>query len=161
MIDFDIQRCTRKCANTGRELQPGESFYSVLEQKGADIVRRDYCEEGWPGPPEESLGWWKSKMPDASAGKMRWAPNDVMLHYFEQLEAQPEMSDVRYILALLMVRRRILQLDKTETNEAGQEFLVLFCQRNETEYKVPVAHPSKSRINEIQDELARILYAGE
>ncbi len=30
MIDYEIQRCTRHCAASGRELVEGETFYSVL-----------------------------------------------------------------------------------------------------------------------------------
>ena len=34
MLDFDIQRFTRHCHATGRELSPGEAFYSVLVSEG-------------------------------------------------------------------------------------------------------------------------------
>lgn len=159
MLDFEIQRCTRKCFATERELRPGETFYSVLVQEGANVVRRDYCEEAWKGPPEEALGVWKSQMPGAGVKKMQWAPNDVMLHYFEQLGERDDQLDVRYVLALLMIRRRVVRQEQTETDEQGREVLVLFCPRNEQEYRTPVVDPSPERIAQIQDELARLLYA--
>src|SRR5690606_20148382 len=109
MIDYEIQRCTRECATTGRQLEPGETFYSVLIVEGAQVVRRDYSPEAWEGPPEGVLGWWKSQMPSRDGNKLHWAPNDVMLHLLEELEAQAELSDMRYILALLLVRRRVVR----------------------------------------------------
>lgn len=159
MIEFEIQRCTRRCAATDRELLPDEAFYSVLVSEGSEVVRRDYCEEAWTEPPEGAIGWWKSQMPSANANKMHWAPNDVMLHYFEELENNAEKADVRYILALLLIRRRIIRLDDRETDDEGREFMVVFCTKNEKEYKVLTVPPSGARINEIQDELAQLLFA--
>lgn len=159
MFEFDIQRCTKKCHATEREFRPGETYYSVLVQEGADVARHDYSAEAWPGPPEESLGWWKSQMPGATNKKRHWAPNDVMLHYFEQLAEREDQVDVRYVLALLMVRRRVLRQEGTETDEQGREQLLLFCPRNEQEYRTLVAMPADDRVQQIQQELGRLLYA--
>lgn len=158
MLDFEIQRCSRRCAATDRELTPGEWFYSVLLAEGGDVVRRDFAADAWQGPPEEAIGWWKSQMPSPDAKKMHWAPNDVMLHYFEQLEGREDKQDVRYVLALLMVRRRIMKLEESVT-EDEQEILVLYCPRNENQYRVPVVNPTPEQVEQIQEELAQLLFA--
>ncbi len=158
MFDLEIQRCTRRCAKSGEELKPGEIFYSALVPDGREVVRVDYGEEHWEGPPEDSLGWWKSEMPSPTSRKMHWAPNDVMMHYFEQLEGQADKQDIRYVLSLLMIRRRIVRLEDSETDEQGREVMVLYSPRSESELKVPVVEPSEARINEIQEELAQLLF---
>jgi len=160
MLDFEIQRCARKCAKTDREFQAGETFYSVLISEGAEVVRRDYCQEAWEGPPEDALGWWKCQLPDSSVKKAHWAPHDVMLDYFERLQGLAGQEDVRYILALLMARKRIVRVEDTETDEAGREVLVVFCPRTETEHRVPVVMPDEARARQIQDELVRLLFGG-
>jgi hypothetical protein len=159
VLDFEVQRCTRRCAATDRELKPGESFYSVLVAEGAEVVRYDYCEEEWKEPPQDALGWWKSQMPDPNAHKLHWAPNDVMLHYFEQLTNESDKPDTRYVLALLMLRRRIVRLEETQVDEHGDEFLVLYCPKRETEFRVPVTDPEPERVGQIQEELAKLLFA--
>lgn len=159
MLEFEVQRCTRRCAKTERELAPGETFYSVLTTEGADVVRSDVCEAAWEGPPEDALGWWKSQMPTPQSNKVHWAPNDVMLHYFELLEGQQEKADVRYVLALLMLRRRVIRWEESEEEEGSGDTMVLFCPRNEKEYKVAVTTPTSERIAAIQDELAKLLFA--
>ncbi len=159
MIDFDIQRCTRRCAATNREFNAGESFYSVLVAEGSQVLRYDYADDQWEGPPENSLGWWRSRMPDANAKTVNWAPNDVMVHYFEQLAAQPDKQDVRYVLALLMIRRRVVRLEESKEDEKGQETMVLYCPRNDNEYSVNVLSPTRERIDEIQEILAQLLFA--
>ena len=160
MLDFEIQRCTRRCAALDRELGPGEAFFSVLAPRGAEVVRIDYSEEAWTGAPENALGWWKSQMPDASgAPKSTLAPSEVLLEYFEQLADDPTRADLRYVLALLLIRRRIMRLEETKTDDTGQETMVLHCPRNEQDYRTPVVVPGDTRAAEIQEELSRLLFS--
>lgn len=141
-------------------MRAGEVFYSVLLSAGGKVVRHDYSAEAWPGPPEGAIGWWKSVYVDAAANRLHWAPNDVMLNYFEQLDANPAAADARYVLALLLVRRRVMRVERAETDEAEQETLVLFCPRNEVEYRVSVTTPTPERIATIQNDLAQLLQTG-
>ncbi len=159
MIDYEIQRCTRHCATTGRELQPGEVFYSTLTTDGPQVVRHDYAPEAWQGPPEGVLGWWKAHVPQRDARKLHWAPNDVMLELLESLEAQPDKQDMRYVLALLLIRRRVVRLEESEQDELSREVSVLYCPRRETTYRVVTVMPTEERTAEIQEELARLLFA--
>jgi hypothetical protein len=159
MIDYEVQRCTRHCAETGRELQPGEVFYSTLRSEGSQVVRHDYSAEAWHGPPEGVLGWWKSHMPERHAKKLHLAPNDVMLELLESLEDQAEQQDMRYVLSLLLIRRRVVRLEATETDPAGREISVLYCPRRETTYRVSTVTPSAERTAQIQEELSRLLFA--
>jgi hypothetical protein len=159
-MDYEIQRCTRHCAATGRELAPGEQFYSVLVAEGAETKRYDYSAEAWTGPPEKALGWWKSRIAGRHSRRAGWAPNDVMLEYFEELTEQPAEKDKRYVLALLLVRRRVLRQEETEADAEGREVLVLYCPRRETTYRVPAAPPDPARTEQIQEELARLLVGG-
>ena len=157
MVEYDIQRCTRHCHASGRELAPGEVVYSVLIETGGNITRQDYSSEAWPGPLEDALGWWKGTIADASSKRVHWAPHDVMLHYFEQLDGNPAKEDVRYVLALLLVRRRIVRVESTEKDAAGSETLVVYAPRNEAEYRVKVVMPPAEREAAIQTELSELL----
>ena len=199
MLDFDVQRFTRHCHATGRELTPGEPFYSVLVAQGAQVVRRDYAADAWPGlpetprpsgtgsleirpesqtpshsleptesperlessqtseSPEKVIAWWKSLVPGASSKKMQLAPSEVMLQYFQELEGRPDKEDERYVLALLLTRRRILRQERVEQDPLGRELVVLYCARSETEYRTPVVMPSPERAVAIQEELGRLL----
>ena len=57
-----------------------------------------------------------------------------------------------------MVRRHILRLEDSE-DESGKEIMVLYCPRNEAEYRVPVVQPTQERINKIQSELELLLFS--
>ncbi len=96
----------------------------------------------------------------ATTRKLHWAPNDVMLQLLTELEEQPEKADFRYVLSLLLVRRRVLRVEDTETDAAGQEIALLYCPRNEASFRVTTVQPTREREQQIQQELSNLLTAG-
>jgi hypothetical protein len=165
LLDFEVQRCTRRCAATDRQLEPGEICYSVLEVQGADVVRHDFSSEAWNGAPEGAFGWWKARIPEPTAKKIKLAPNDVLLELFDQLADGPEHLDMRYVLALLLVRRRVLRPEgastepETDRQEGGSETLVVYCPKRDATYEVPAVMPGDERIEQIQQQLSELLIA--
>lgn len=157
-MDYEIQRCTRRCAATNRELADGETVYSLVRREGAELIREDYSAAAWTGPPEHSLGWWKARIPSRTDNRAKLAPSDVLLKLFRDLEDVPSKQDMRYVLALLLVRRRLLRLEEQASTRPAHE-LHLFCPRDETQHFVAVAPPDGGRIEEIQNELAGLLFA--
>lgn len=158
-MDYEVQRCTRRCSATGRELAEGEAFYSALVSDGGQVRRIDFCQQAWAGPPENSLGWWKSQIPKKEAQRAKLAPNDVLWRYFVEIEGQPELADVMYVLALLLVRRRVLKLEATDSEPTGSEIMVLYSPREETTHRVAACSPSDARVAEIQRKLQKLLFA--
>jgi hypothetical protein len=156
-MDYEIDRFSRHCAATGRELTPGEWYFSVLLDRGAGAERIDYSAEAWQGPPADCLGWWKSQIPEPKATRKQWAPNDVMLHFFDELEEQPDKQDMRYVLSLLLVRRRVMRVEEETKDELGREAVVLYCPRRDATYTIAVVAPGPDRADEIQRELAALL----
>lgn len=157
MIDYEIERCSRRCAATGRELKDGEVCYSVLVAEGAAVVRRDYAAEAWQGPPPEAIGSWQTTVVDPQAGRPQWAPSEVMLHYFERVLDDPAAEDARYVLALLLVQRRLLRVERHEPDGAGGNTLVLYCARQEREYRVAELLPTPERARAVQQQLTELL----
>jgi len=158
-MDYNVHRTTRRCATTGRTLEEGEEFFTALFVEGPDLVRKDYSREAWQGPPEGTLGWWKARVPRKEDNKAKLAPDEVLLQLFHELEEQPHKQDLRFVLALLLVRRRILKWEDPQQTDDGHEVLVLSCPRDGGTYRVAAEVPDDARAAEIQDELARLLFA--
>jgi hypothetical protein len=156
-MDYEIQHAARLCQTTGRELAPGEVYYSALVESGAELTRQDFCVEAWQGPPPDSVGWWKSQRPEAGKRPSAGALNDLMLDLFDQCEHKPEQADMRYVLALLLVRRRVLRAEEDTQDAQGREILVLYCPRRDVTYQIAAVSPDDTRIQQIQDELTRLL----
>ena len=159
-LDYEIHRASRHCTSTGRELAEGEEFYSMLVADGSGWKRLDYACDAWHGVPEEgALAWWKSRMPSRESKKARLAPNDVLLEYFQELVERPAEQDARYVLALLLVRRRVVRLEDTEQDSSGGNVLVLYCPRDETTFRVAERSLNEEQTDEIQARLSQLLYA--
>jgi len=156
-MEYEIERSAKCCATTGREFAPGEEFYSALIEEGAELKRCDYSAQAWQGPPPGTLGWWKSQMPDQHARRSYWAPNDVLLNCFDELAGKQDKQDMRYVLALLLVRRRVMRMEEEQRDQTGIERLMLYCPRRDAQYEVPAVVPDPQRVVEIQQVLAKLL----
>ena len=57
MTDYQIQPNTRRCAVTGRELRPGERYYTALLETAGHFVRQDFSADAWQGPPPNAFSF--------------------------------------------------------------------------------------------------------
>jgi hypothetical protein len=158
LLDFEITSCSRQCAISGRTFAPGEPYFSTLSIDGAETVRRDYAVDAWPGPSGGAVAWWRSRMP-APGGRPKLAPQDVLLNLFVELADQPQESCFRYVLGLLLLRRRMVKLEETRTDADG-DVMVLDCPRREEQYELRVAPPEAEQTETIQRRMIELLYGG-
>ncbi len=116
LADFKVGRCSRRCYAENRPLEPGETFYSVvLPTEDGELQRRDYSARAWTEPPEGALGWWKGRIPEAGKQKLVLAPNPVLVEILRQLATNEERAELAYLLALLLMRRRVVRpVDQSE-----------------------------------------------
>ncbi|MCA9231534.1 MAG: hypothetical protein KDA57_12860 [Planctomycetales bacterium] len=139
-------------------MQPGEVYFSVLELRGEEFLRHDYCVEAWQGPPEDCLGWWRSQLPTNEGAAPKLAPTEVMLNLFAALEDRPEDQEFRYLLGLLLLRRRVLRRDDTMRGKADREVLVLHCPRRDEQYELVVVEPTAEQAKQLQQRMVDLLY---
>ncbi len=160
--DFTIGKCTRKCAVSGQSLAPGEQFYSVVVGEGDAIVRKDISAVAWTGPPPQTIGWWRVKMPDATAKKLRPAPVGVLLDTLSKLLEQPKAAALAYLLALLLCRRRVLVDEEQTDSNAGETESDLVWQLiyppDGRQWAVPVAVPAPNLLEDLQSQLNSLLF---
>src|SRR5690554_4361281 len=117
LMDFEIRGCARTCVVSGEAINPGETYFSVLELKDTEVFRGDYSVKAWKGPPETCIGWWRSKVPTRDDSQPKLAPIDIMLNLFETLAERTDELEFRYLLGLLLLRRRVIRRDGTSRNE--------------------------------------------
>lgn len=158
LLDFEVRNCSRSCAATERALGPGDTYFSVIQAEGADVVRLDYSAEAWEGPPEDSLGWWRSKVPTRDGSTPKLAPTDVMLNLFGTLADREADEEFRYLLGLLLMRRRVIRREDSFQNEAGKEVLLIFCPRRNERSELIVSEPNAEGAVLLQERMVELLY---
>ena len=158
MTDYQIQANTRRCAATGRELRPGEKCYTVLLDEGGQFVRQDYCLEAWTGPPAQAFGFWLGRIAAGDEIHRPRIDDDLLLDCFRRLEGETEPGRVnfRYIVALLLMRRKRLKFEEARTAN-GQEVLALRCARTRTLHEVVNPGLSEEALTAVQEEVFKVL----
>src|SRR5262249_5581963 len=158
MTDYQIQANTRRCAATGRELLPGEKFYSALLDVGGQFVRQDYSSEAWRGAPEGAFSFWSGRVPAAEEGRRPRIDDDLLVDCFQRLEgdADPNRVNFRYVVALLLMRRKRFKFEEAR-KEGGQEVLCLRCARTRAQYQVINPRLTEAEMAAVQEEVFKVL----
>lgn len=172
--EFEIRGGARRCAKSDEPLKPTDHFFSLLREQGDELVREDYSAAHWPGPPAadtaDILAWWESRPSGAAGAGKAMAPNEVLLKLFDQWADDPDLAEARYVLTLLLVRRRVLRIEPVETAALFTDpdapapapppaALRVYCTRRDETYDVPEATPTAERAAEIQQQLTTLLAA--
>jgi hypothetical protein len=155
---YPIQHHSRVCAATGRPLQPGERYFSVLLVEAGQFARKDYSAEGWPGAPAEAIAFWSGKVPEADQKRRLVVDDELLMNCFERLaeEAEPGKIQFRYVVALLLLRRKRLKFDDLR-REGEHEYLQLKCPKTGQMFEVLDPHLSEEDMLRVQDEVMKIL----
>jgi hypothetical protein len=157
MTEYQIQANTRRCAATGRELLPDEKIYSVLLEQGGKLIRQDYSIDAWTGPPPGAFSFWMGRVPREQAARQR-IDDELLLDCLHRLEGEtePQRVQFRYIVALLLLRRKRLKFEDARTEE-GVEIVRLVCPRSRRQYQVVNPRLTADEMAAVQDEVFRVL----
>lgn len=158
MLEYQIQPNSRRCCVSGRELKPGDTFYSVLLDQDGQFVRCEYSEEAWQNPPENVFSFWSGVVPTSDKEKKPPIDDDLLMDCLVRLEKEQETAKIhfRYVLALLMMRRKRLKFEETKTDQ-GQEFMILRDARTKELYEVVHPDLSEEEMLAVQDEVLKVL----
>jgi hypothetical protein len=158
MTEYEIQPNTRLCAVTGKPLQVGERFYTALLEEGDHFVRRDFSLEAWRGPPVEAFSFWTGRVPPPEDSRKPRFDDDLLEECFHRLEGQADLSRVsfRYVVALLLIRRKRLKFEQTIT-ENGEEKVCVRCSRTGEKYQVTNPRLTEEEMAQVQEEVFQVL----
>jgi hypothetical protein len=157
-MEYQIASSTWRCARTGRELAPGEKAYSVLYDRGGTFERQDISPEAWQGPPPEAFSFWVSRVPAEGQPRRLQVDDELILDCLERLTAETGAAKVnfRYVLALLLMRRKRLRFEEVARQE-DKELLVLRCPRTRQVYQVVNPQLTEEQLAEVQQEVEKVL----
>lgn len=141
---YDIARPTGRCAFTDRPLEPRDTYYATLVEltdeemqqlspedraKNALGLRRlDVAADVWEQGqrPDRLFSFWKSTVPEPSEKKKVFVDDSVLMNLVERLgeETDPQRLAFRHVLALILMRKKLLRYDGAETRDDGVYWLL-------------------------------------
>lgn len=159
-MQYQIQATSRRCARTGRELQPGERIFSVLYEREGQWVREDVASDSWTGPPPEAFSFWQTRVPSPKERRRLLVDDDMLRELFERLEkaTEPRQVQFRYLLALWLLRRKVLRFEAVQRS-GEREWLVLRDARSGREVFVLDPQLNESELEDAQGQLQNLLAA--
>lgn len=159
MTDYQIQASTRRCARTGREIRPGEKYHSVLIEQSGSLSRQDFSMEAWQGPPPGAFGHWLGRLPAGDRPRRQPIDDDLLIECLSRLEgeASQDRASFRYVVALLLMRRRRLRLEEVREGEGGREVMILRDVKGGRRHEVEAPGLSEGELEAVQDEVFRAL----
>lgn len=122
-VTYDLGARAQRCHASGADLRPGDRYVAVLvEVPGPDgteptLARRDYTEQAWSAHPlapgERVFAKWVAVVPERTGRKSPRLGDDELLDLFLALDDAEDRSrqTFRYLLALMLIRRKKLLLD--------------------------------------------------
>jgi len=124
----------------------------------AGFERRDFCLQCWETNQPAVFCFWKSTLPEPTAKKRLLVDDQVLFDFFERLGEETELAKLnfRFVLALILMRKRILKYEQTELRD-GQEYWIMGQIREQKKHEVLNPHLDDSHIQEVSEQLSSIL----
>lgn len=160
--DWQLDAPKGRCAVTNRQLIEGEAFYSVLFEDDAvegGFRRVDYSLEAWDGVPEGAFCSFKTQVPIREKRRRLLVDNDVLVNFFLRLadETNPLRVQFRFVLALILMRKKILRYDGCSKQEADEVWQMTLTS-DHSEHRVINPQLTEEQIEGVSGQLGAILH---
>lgn len=159
MAEWKIRRRQGSCSACERPFEEGERHLSALILTSEELVREDQCLSCWEArdaSDSDALIWWATRH---QVDKKRTLALDLesLERVFLQLDGREEqpIRELRYVLCLLLMRKRRLKLERVQRGEDCETLLVRRPKREER-HEVEVFDFSPERIDELRGRLAEV-----
>lgn len=160
MADWTINKPLGECCGTGRAIEPGEEYFGALVEAEDGLERRDYSVEYWENEKPAVFCFWKSRLANPDEKKELFVSDEMLMAFFERLanETDLEKLNFRFVLALVLMRKRKLKYDATRMDGA-REIWSLRVVGEKDPVEVVNPHLDDEQIELLTSQIGQILQA--
>lgn len=156
---FDVPRPGGRCAASGRAIEPGEKFIAAVRETPAGMERLDVAVEHWDAFDRTGLlAFWQTVMPRSEQKKKVFVDDEVLCTLFERLAdaAEPVKVNFRFVLGLLLMRKRLVIYEDTRHEDGRDVWVVRMKGKND---KLELVDPKldEQQVAEVSGQLGEIL----
>lgn len=162
MGDWKTPKRELACQRCEKAFEADEKFFSMLAVEADEIRRADLCRGCFGGnEPEPETIWWRTlHQPDRKRGLA--LDFEAIERLFEQLEgcAEERLQRLRYVLCLLLLRKRRLKVVRIDRS-GGEEAMVVRRPRKTVEMRVVVFDLTPEETESLRGELMALFEGAE
>jgi len=158
MAEWEIKKTLGRCFGTGRELAVGEEYYAALVQTEQGLERRDFGAGYWESQKPQVYCFWKSRLPNPQQKKKLFIDDAMLMAFFDRLatETEAEKINFRFVLALVLMRKRRLKYDSSRHSDGREIWTVRVVGEDRTEDIVD-PNLSEGQIQQLSEQMGQIL----
>ena len=160
MADWEIKKTIGQCSGTGREFAADEEYFATLVETEGGFERRDYSLEHWQKEAPSVYCFWKTRMPRQNQKKRLFVDDEMLLAFFDRLaqDAEQEKINFRFVLALILMRKRRLRYESSRTEDGREIWTVRITGQDRFEQ---VINPklTEDQIQQLSSQMGQILNA--
>jgi hypothetical protein len=160
MTEWDIQSRAEKCASCQKPFVSKEAYHTLLSMDASGYHRRDLCGACYAAAPREGvLSYWQGEYklpPPPPPEPIQKETAETLLRKLVE-STDPAHAAARYILAVMLERKRILKHRDTVCEENGTELLVYEHARSGESFTIPDPHLRLDELAQVQQEVATLL----
>ena len=164
---WNLKTRAHECARTGRLFEPGEIFYTAIyfDTAQGEFLRRDVGMDVWREETAEKkpLAYWKTEYepPEGAKPKAEISTKENAESLLRRLieEDETNTENARYILTLMLERKKLLAPKEIQETEQGK--MLIYEHRKSGEvYIVRDPELLLREIDAVQEEVAMLLGLG-
>ncbi|MSR44175.1 MAG: hypothetical protein EXS15_02305 [Phycisphaerales bacterium] len=165
---FELGRFTGVCAQSQEPIAPKQAFIAALadwvDDDGRSTLRRfDYSINTWENGsrPDRLVCFWRSSAPMPGEKRHAFVDDETLLEMLQRMESETDARRCafRWILALVLLRRKVLKLDGIV--HEGERESWAFRPRGSDPASAPIriANPGvrEDEVRELADQLGEII----
>jgi hypothetical protein len=128
LSECEIKTRARECARTQKAFDDGATIFTLLFRDRNGFRREDICEEAWLQIKDsvEPFSFWKSKFQSPPPPPPDPMPKESVEELLRRLleEDRPQHVNVRYVLAIMLERKKTLK--HVDTRETAEEKILIY-----------------------------------
>jgi len=161
--EYDIQPTSGLCERCKRQLHPGEQFLATVTETDQSLIRNDFCLPCWEADGRDErpdvLGLWRARVPQPQQKTRLFVDDELLIDFFHRLSGADEPAKIsfRFVLALVLMRKKLLVYDRAEKRPEGPEVWIMHVKGDDRKEEVIDPHMDDEKIAEVSHDLSQIL----
>ena len=161
MTEWDIQPRSDACTACQKSFADKEAYHTLLRMDASGYQRRDLCAACYANAPRDGvLSYWQGeyKLPaPPPAEPIQKETAETLLRKLVE-STDPAHAAARYILAVMLERKRILKHRDTVREQKGDELLIYEHASTGESFTIPDPRLRLDQLAQVQQEIAVVLH---